>query len=242
MAWSGTRQTELGLNLPANCSKASAMRRWLSRFRILALLVAALPLAACSQRKLARDDIGIAGMVPPLAFHMTDVNLGRPVTARTFRGKVTLLYFGYTQCPDVCPDTLAKMDKIFARLGRLSDRVSFLFVTVDPYRDKPPVLKAYTALFGPRIVGLRGNANQLFRLARRYRVVFTVHRSKNPADYLVTHSSAIYVFGQNGQAQFLISGLGISQHPDIAGITDDLRQLILHPPHRTLLERLASLA
>jgi hypothetical protein len=78
--------------------------------------------------------------------------------------------------------------------------------------------------------------------ARRYRVVFTVHRSNNPADYLVTHSSAIYVFGQNGQAQFLISGLGISQHPDIAGITDDLRQLILHPPRRTLLERLASLA
>ena len=223
---------ELGQNPP--------MRRP-ALFRLLSLVVLILPLAACSHRKLARDDISIAGMVPPLALTMTNVMTGKPVTAHAFRGKVTLLYFGYTQCPDICPDTLAKMDKIFTRLGGLSNRVSFLFVTVDPYRDKPPVLKAYAALFGPRIVGLRGTPNQLYRLARRYRVVFTVHRSKNPEDYLVTHSSAIYVFSRNGQAQFLISGLGITRHPDLTGITDDLRRIILHPPRRTLLERLAAL-
>jgi protein SCO1/2 len=217
------------------------MRRC-SAFRSLALLLLlTLSLAACSQKKLARDDIGIAGMVPPLAFTMTDVATGKPVSAANFRGQVALLYFGYTQCPDVCPDTLAKMDLILARLGPLAAHVSFLFVTVDPYRDKPPVLKAYTQLFGPRIVGLRGTANQLFRLARRYRVVFTVHRSKKPADYVVTHSSSIYVFATNGQAQFLISELGVDQHPDIKGISGDLRRLILHPPRRSLLDRIAEL-
>jgi protein SCO1/2 len=208
------------------------------RVLVLALLAS---LTSCSHQKLAQNDIGIAGMVPPLAFTMTDVMTGKTATAADFRGKVTLVYFGYTNCPDVCPDTLAKMDKIFTRLGPLADHVTFLFVTVDPYRDTPPVLKAYASLFGSHIVGLRGNANQLFRLARRYRVVFSVHRSKNPLHYTVTHSSSIYVFAQKGQAQFLISELGISQHPDIKGISGDLRQLILHPPHETILDRLAAL-
>ncbi len=209
-------------------------------FRILVLVLLALSLAGCSHQKLARNDIGIAGMVPPLAFTMTDVVTGKTATAADFRGKVVLLYFGYTQCPDVCPDTLAKMDMIFAKLGPLSNHMAFLFVTVDRSRDTPPVLKAYTALFGPHIVGLRGNANELFRLARRYRVVFTVHRSKNPAHYAVKHSSSIFVFAEKGQAQFLISNLGISRHPDLNGITADLRQLILHPPNQTILERLAA--
>lgn len=204
-------------------------------------MMIALPLAGCSHQKLAHEDVGIAGMVPPLALTMTDAMTGKPATAADFRGKVTLLYFGYTNCPDVCPDTLAKMDRILARLGPLASHITFLFVTVDPYRDTAPVLKAYTSLFGPNIVGLRGTPNQLFRLARRYRVVFTVHRSKNPQDYAVTHSSSIYVFAQNGQAQFLISELGLEQHPDISGVASDLRRLIEHPPHRTILDRIAAL-
>ncbi len=217
------------------------IRRFPGALRVLALLWLGLPLSACGQQKLSPSDVSIAGLVPPLAFTMTDVATGKTATEADFRGQVVLLYFGYTNCPDVCPDTLAKMDSIFAGLGPLADQVTFLFVTVDPYRDAPSVLSAYTSLFGPHVVGLRGNADQLFRLARRYRVVFTVHRSVDPLRYEVMHSSSIYVFSTAGQGQFLISQLGTGQTPDIGGITDDIRRLIVHPPQPTILERIAAL-
>jgi protein SCO1/2 len=216
------------------------MRRFPVLLRLLALIVLA-SLAACSHRKLARDDIGIAGMVPPLTFTMTDAHTGRLVTAGTFRGKVVLLFFGYTNCTDECPFTVARVGQILHTLGPLADRAVFLFATVDPRRDTLPVLRRYLAAFGPDMIGLRGNPNQLFRLARRYRVVFSVHPSKNPAHYTVTHSAAVYVFGPDGQAQFMLAKLGEGAHPDLKGRARDLRHLILHPPRRSVLQRIAAL-
>ena len=209
-------------------------------FRALVLLLV-LALAACSHQKLARDDIGISGMVPPLSFTMTDANNGKQVTAGNFRGKVVMLFFGYTNCTDECPFTVARTAQILHMLGPLADHVTFLFSTVDPRRDTLPVLRRYLKAFGPDMIGLRGSSNQLFRLARRYRVVFSVHPSKNPAHYTVTHSAAVYVFGPDGQAQFMIAKLGEGDHPDIAGRAKDLRRLILHPPHPTMLQRIAAL-
>ncbi len=153
---------------------------------------------------------------------MTDVTTNQPVTAQNFTGKTVLLYFGYTNCPDVCPATLYNVDKILRRLGPLAKNVVFLFVTVDPDRDSPTTLAQYTALFGPNIQGLRGTADQLYTLARRYRVVFSV--TKNPT-YQVTHSAAVYVFNPQGKAEFLIAGLDTTT-PDIAGITEDIQDTI----------------
>jgi protein SCO1/2 len=181
-------------------------------------------LAGCGH-KLSPQDVSIAGLVPSLDFSMTDVNTGKPVTAADFRGKVTLLYFGYTNCPDVCPATLYNVDRILRRLGPLAAQVNFLFVTVDPDRDTPSVLTQYVSLFGPNITGLRGGPNQLFALARRYRVVFSVTKPSGTTPYEVTHSAAIYVFDAQGQAQFLIAGMDTSA-PDIPGITADLRNVI----------------
>lgn len=189
---------------------------------VLALL---LLLSGCGHG-LSPQDVDIAGLVPPLNFSMLDVNSGKPVTAADFRGKVTLLYFGYTNCPDVCPATLYNVDRILRRLGPLGAEVNFLFVTVDPNRDTPAALAQYAGLFGPNITGLRGSADQLFALARRYRVVFSVTKATATAPYEVTHSSAIYVFDAKGQAQFLIAGLD-STAPDLPGITADLHRLIV---------------
>ena len=177
-------------------------------------------LAGC-HHDLSPQDVNVRGLVPPLALSMTDVASGRPVTAAAFRGQVTMLYFGYTNCPDVCPATLYNVDKILRLLGPAGARMHFLFVTVDPDRDTPAALAQYVALFGPNIIGLRGNADQLYTLARRYRVVFSV--SKTPV-YSVTHSAAVYVFDAKGNARFIIAGLETNK-PDFKGIAADLADL-----------------
>jgi protein SCO1/2 len=185
------------------------------------LLLSCLALTAC-HHNLSPQDVSIKGMLPPLTLSMTDVETGKPVSAADFRGKVTLLYFGYTNCPDVCPATLYNVSRITQRLGADGAKIQLLFVTVDPDRDTPSVLAQYTQLFGPNIIGLRGTADQLYGLARRYRVVFSV--VKTPT-YEVTHSAAVYVFDAAGQPQFIIAGLD-STTPDFKGITADLKQVI----------------
>ena len=197
------------------------MRPWL---RPPLLLAALLALAAC-KRDLSPQDVNVIGMVPALELSMTDVTTNKPVTAADFAGHVTLLYFGYTNCPDVCPATLYNVDKILRRLGPAGQSIKFLFVTVDPDRDTPAILAQYTALFGPQIEGLCGTPDQLFNLARRYRVVFSVTKPTATTPYEVTHSAAIYVFDAQGQAQFLIAGLD-TPNPDIPGITADLQDVI----------------
>jgi protein SCO1/2 len=192
------------------------------------LLAAFLCLGGC-RHDLSQQDVPVTGMVPPLSLAMTDVTTGKQVTAADFRGHVVLLYFGYTNCPDVCPTTLYNVDKVLRRLGPDGSSIKFLFVTVDPDRDTPAALAQYTALFGPQIDGLRGTPDQLYALARRYRVVFSVTKPSGSMPYQVTHSSAIYVFDARGQAQFLIAGLD-TPDPDYTGIAADLKDVVSNHP------------
>lgn len=186
------------------------------RRALLALPV--LALAGC-HHDLSPQDVSVRGLVPDLAFTMTDAATGKTVTGADFRGSVTLLYFGYTHCPDVCPATLYNLQRIQARMGAAAAKVRVLFVTVDPDRDTPALLAQYAALFGTDVSGLRGTADELYALARRYRVVFSV--DKTPS-YTVTHSAAVYVFNTQGQPEFIIAGLDTPQ-PDLDGIARDLR-------------------
>lgn len=195
-----------------------------------------LPLAGCGSSQKWHED-NITGSLPPLAFDMTDAANGKPVTAAAFRGKVVLLYFGYTNCPDLCPTTLSNVATVLHRLDNYANDVRVLFVTVDPNRDTLPVLKRYVALFAPQMVGLRGTPDALTSLTRRYRVAFSVTPAHDGHPYVVTHSAVIYIFDQDGNARLLVSDMA-TQHPDIAGTTADLRQLILHPQKPTLLERI----
>lgn len=204
---------------------AAAGRPMTIRSHLLALaaLIALLAPAAAAAAPWHNDDV--TGAMPDLAFSLTEASDGRTVSAADLRGKVTLLYFGYTFCPDVCPTTLANMASVLQRLGKQADQVRLLFVTVDPNRDTLPVLKDYVADFGPEVEGLRGTPDALARLARRYHVTYSVTPSPDPTKYQVTHSSAILVFDRQGRVRLLITSMA-SAAPDIAGTAADLRRLI----------------
>jgi protein SCO1/2 len=167
----------------------------------------------------------ITGVSPDLELAMTRAEDGRHVTATDYSGKVTLLYFGYTFCPDICPTTLANVAEILKGLGGEASKVRVLFVTVDPGRDTAKILNQYTDAFAPQVDGLAGTADQLAALARRYRIAYSVKPNDDPSRYEVSHSPAIYVFGKQGKARLLIGNLGIGK-PDLKGIGADLHRLI----------------
>ncbi|MBN9590271.1 MAG: SCO family protein [Alphaproteobacteria bacterium] len=156
----------------------------------------------------------ISGAMPRLDFHLSQY--GRPVTGADFRGKVVALYFGYTHCPDVCPETLANMTDILGKVG--SKDVVVLFVTVDPDRDTAPVLEEYTHAFSPQIVGLRGSANALAALARTYRVAYSV---KKGPPYEVMHSNAVFFFDRDGDARLVTTSTS-----DTVGMAADVKRLL----------------
>ncbi|MDQ2802547.1 MAG: SCO family protein [Pseudomonadota bacterium] len=179
----------------------------------------------------------IGGSLPPLAFVMTDARNGRTVTAADFHGQVVLLYFGYTFCPDVCPTTIANLAAALDRLGPDADRARILFVTVDPDRDNLAVLQGYAALFSPRVTALRGTADELTALARRYRVVYSAGRATPDRPYEVIHSAAVYVFDATGAARLLIAAMD-SPSPDVAGTAGAIRDIIERQQGSGLLARL----
>lgn len=142
----------------------------------------------------------ITGAMPRLQFSMMRASDGANVTAGDYRGRLVVLYFGYTQCPDICPATLANLAEALQKLGTKANRVAVLFVTVDPNRDTLPILKAYVKAFAPQIDGLRGSDNALAALARRYRVAYSVNAGP---PYQVMHSSAVFMFDADGRARIV---------------------------------------
>lgn len=226
----------------APVSRAARIGRTKMGRRGLALLAVGLALGLASPARAAQwHNIDVTGSTPRLAFTLTDAATGHTVTARDFRGKVAMLYLGYTHCPDVCPLTLHNISVILDRLGKQAAGVQVLFVTVDPHRDTLPLLKRYTELFAPEseLVGLRPDANQLAELARRYRLAYSVSSATAAHPYTVTHSSAVYVFDRAGDARLLVPSLASAQ-PDLAGTAADLERL-LHGGSGGLLARLGRL-
>lgn len=131
-------------------------------------------------------------------FTLEDGN-GRPVTDQDFRGKYMLVYFGYTTCPDVCPTTLNAVAEAMEKLGPRADQVRPVFITVDPRRDTPSVVRQYAAAFGPSITGLTGTPAEIAVVAKEYRVYYAEHRTgPGPDDYSMDHSSVLYLMDRNG--------------------------------------------
>jgi len=124
---------------------------------------------------------------------------GRTVTDRSFRGKYLLIYFGYTSCQDVCPMTLTALAAALDRLGARASAVQPVFVTVDPQRDTPDVVRAYAASFTPRLIGLTGNPDQIRQVTSLYHVSSTIHHAGSPERYTVDHSSVLYLIGPDGR-------------------------------------------
>jgi protein SCO1/2 len=132
-------------------------------------------------------------------FALTDQN-GKAVTADSLKGKPTLIYFGYTFCPDVCPTSLLLMETAIDKLGGdTAKKVNLVFITVDPERDTVDVMKGYVTNFGPTFEGLTGSTEQIAQVARAYRVYYQKVPGKDGGPYLMDHSSIVYLLDRNGR-------------------------------------------
>jgi protein SCO1/2 len=178
------------------------MKRWPVRVLTLAAISLAMLLGGCRQDDIPWQLTNVSGHMPDLELQLTD-DSGKAVSAADYRGKVVLLYFGYTHCPDVCPLTMAHLHVVMQRLGALADGARILFVSVDPARDTPAVLHDYVNAFDPRATGLTGSARAIESLSKRYRSGFTREPDATDGAYEVSHSSAIYIFDRDGKARLL---------------------------------------
>jgi protein SCO1/2 len=168
-----------------------------SVYAIIGLLVAVMLLAAGGYVFLSGSQPAVLTVGGPFSLMDGD---GHRVTDQTWRGKYLLVYFGYTFCPDVCPTTLSAVSDALDAMGAKADRIQPLFITVDPKRDTPAVVKQYAAAFGPRIVGLTGSPEQIAAAAKAYRVYYAEHRTgPGPDDYSMDHSSVLYLMGPDGR-------------------------------------------
>lgn len=183
----------------------------------LALLV--LLAAACDGRDWRTKDV--SGMLPALEFSLSSTKSGQ-FTADELRGETVLLFFGFTSCPDVCPNTMARLTALRQSLpATMRDQVRIVFVSVDPVRDTPERLAAYRQHFGEGIISVTGKRDELRQLARRYRTTFAYSEPDENGHYDVSHSSGVYVFDTEGRAQLLF-------RPDdsLQAMQSDLQQLL----------------
>ncbi len=197
------------------------------RRRLAALglaLCAALGGAGCSQRPEPWQLTDVSGHLPDLGFTLTDDD-GQPVAAEALKGRASLVYFGYTHCPDVCPETMGRLVQVIGKLGSDAAKVRILFVTVDPARDTPKALHDYVAAFDAQHArGLTGTDAQIERVARDYRVAYQMEKRDPNGNYEVTHSSAVYIFDARNHARLLAT-----DHDTPDDIARDVRRIIEHP-------------
>jgi cytochrome oxidase Cu insertion factor (SCO1/SenC/PrrC family) len=131
-------------------------------------------------------------------FALTDQD-GRPRSDVDFRGKLLLVYFGYTYCTDICPTDLQATSSAIDKLGPAGDAVQPLFITVDPEHDTPETIKLYVALFHPRLIGLTGSASEIKRVALAYKVYYAKAEREKKSDRLIDHSGFIFLVGRDGK-------------------------------------------
>ncbi|HEY2560462.1 MAG TPA: SCO family protein [Caldimonas sp.] len=176
----------------------------------------------------------LTGAASKPTFHFTDITGaefarrldlpdadGKPRSLADWKGKVTVVFFGYTQCPDVCPTTMAELAQVRTLLGADGDRLQTVFVTIDPERDTPAVLKAYVANFGPGVVALRGDAEQTAAAAKEFKVFYAKAPGKTPGSYTMDHSAASFVFDAAGRVRLFVPYGG-----DPTILAADIKQLV----------------
>lgn len=186
----------------------------------LAIGATAAMLAACSPDKPQFRAIDITGADYARDFQLTDHN-GQPRSIKDFAGKVVVMFFGFTQCPDVCPTALAELAEVKRMLGKDGDRLQALFVTVDPQRDTPEVLKGYMANFDPGFLALRGTPEQLAAMAKDYKVYYKKVEGKTPTSYSMDHSAGSFVYDTQGRIR-LYTRYGSGAQ----ALADDIRLLL----------------
>ncbi|MBX3653035.1 MAG: SCO family protein [Ramlibacter sp.] len=177
-------------------------------------------LGGCSEQKPQFHAIDITGADYAKDFPLTDHN-GRPRSIADFKGKIVVVFFGYTQCPDVCPTSMAELAEVKRSLGPDADKLQGVFITVDPQRDTPEVLKAYMANFDPTFLALRGTPEQLAAVAKDFKVYYKKVDGKTPTSYTMDHSAGSYVYDTQGHIRLYTRYGGGAQ-----ALADDVKLLL----------------
>jgi protein SCO1/2 len=186
--------------------------------RFLLPLLVCLVLACCTKPQF--NNIDITGADYARDFALTDAG-GMRRTLADYRGKVVVLFFGYTHCPDVCPTTLSQLAQARRLLGADADRVQVLFATLDPQRDTPALLARYVQAFDPSFVGQTGSAEQIAGAAREFKVFFQKVDGPTADSYTLDHASGSFVFDPQGHVR-----LYVLDRAQAAQIAPDLKRLL----------------
>lgn len=191
--------------------------------KLLALCTLAFALAGCQKpapAPVAFNNVDITGAAYARDFTLTD-HTGKTRTLADFKGKVLFVFFGYTQCPDVCPTTMVEMAEVMKALGKDADKLQVMFITVDPERDTQELLAQYVPAFHPSFIGMRGEATQTATVAKEFKIFYGKSAGTTPDNYSVDHTAGSYVFDQDGKIRlFVRHGNGA------APIAQDIKQLL----------------
>ena len=188
-------------------------------FLSLCLVVAGLGLAGCKDAP-SFSAVDITGADYATGFSLTDHN-GQARTLADFKGKVVVIFFGYTQCPDVCPTSLSELAQAKQLLGADGDKLQGLFVSVDPERDTPEIMKAYMASFDPGFLALYAAPNALPELTKSFRIYYKKVDGKTPTSYTMDHSAGSYVYDTQGRVRLYTRYGGGAQ-----ALADDVKKLL----------------
>jgi protein SCO1/2 len=188
--------------------------------RLAAALCAALLLAACSPDGPKFKSSDVTGSWFGREFTLTDQS-GKTRTLADFRGKAVVVFFGYTQCPDVCPTTMTTLAEAMKLLGPDADKVQVVFITVDPDRDTQALLAEYVPAFDKRFLGLRGDAAATERVAKEFKVIYHKQPGPTPGSYTVDHSAGVFMFDPQGRLRLYARH---GEGPD--ALAGDLRELL----------------
>ncbi|SEN03411.1 protein SCO1/2 [Nitrosospira multiformis] len=187
--------------------------------QLAAGLVIALAMSACNSTEQGHLK-EVTGHLPDLSFSLSS-DEGQPVTAKTYEGKVLLMYFGFTHCREECPISMARLTRVMHLLGEDADRAHILFVTVDPTRDGPGELRRYLTQFDlEQAIGLTGTPDEIGALAKRYRNAFRPHFPPG-GDGGLMHGDAVYIFDTQGRARLLATSADSEET-----LAEDLRDLL----------------
>ena len=189
--------------------------------RLCFLVILCLVLSACSPKPEFKN-IDITGSTAfGKDFSLIDPD-GKARTLADFKGKVVVMFFGYTQCPDICPTTLTEMQQVMTLLGSQSDKVQVLFVTVDPERDTAEILKQYVPAFDPRFLGLRpADEAALEKVTKDFKIYYKKVPGTKPGSYTMDHTAGSYAFDPEGRLRLYIKH---AQGPET--LAHDLKELL----------------
>ena len=182
-------------NFPMQPSRRRAVKTLVS---LVALSAASGFLIGCSPDKPQFKSIDLTGADYAQGFSLTDHN-GQLRTLKDFAGKVVVVFFGFTQCPDVCPTSMAELAQVKQQLGPDGDKLQGIFITVDPERDTADMLKAYMGNFDPTFLALRPTLEQLPQVAKDFKIYYKKVEGKTPGSYTMDHSAGSYVFDEKGR-------------------------------------------